>query len=136
MEFAHIKPYARVRDHTFDNLIALCPTCHARFDRGDIDLKSMQQYKTNLGLLSRRYGSVELQALQWLASDTDRQEIEIPQGMVWAFDNLIRDGLVELVDRPQTWGALADGSLGTVGLRLTERGREAISRLVKAEPFP
>ncbi|WP_416530932.1 HNH endonuclease [Streptomyces coelicoflavus] len=136
VEFAHIKPYATVQEHVLDNLIALCPTCHTRFDRGEIDFRSMRQYKANLGLLSGRYGPLELQALQWLASDTAREEIDIPRGMDWAFDNLIRDGLAEIVARPPTWGAVADGSLGTIGLRLTERGHEAINRLVRAEPLP
>ncbi|MFD7897166.1 HNH endonuclease [Streptomyces sp. NPDC059743] len=78
VELAHIRPYAQVLEHTFENLIALCPTCHTRFDRGDMDRKSMRQYKANLGLLSGRYGPLELQALQWFADDTSRQEIDIP----------------------------------------------------------
>ncbi|NGO79185.1 HNH endonuclease [Streptomyces sp. YC504] len=135
VEFAHIKPYAKVKEHAFDNLIALCPTCHARFDHGDIDVGSMQQYKANLGLLSGRYGPLELQALQWLAADMARDEIDIPRGMDWAFDNLIRDGLAEVVARPPTWGGVADGSLGMVGLRLTGRGHEAIGRIVGAQPL-
>ncbi|MGA5315092.1 HNH endonuclease [Streptomyces pseudogriseolus] len=135
VELAHIKPYVKVKEHRFENLIALCPTCHTRFDRGDIDLRSMQQYKTNLGLLSGRYGPLELQALQWFADDTSRREIDIPRGMDWAFGNLTRDGLAEVVDRPPTWGSVADGSLGTIGLRLTDRGHEAIDKLLRAQPL-
>ena len=95
----------------------------------------MQQYKTNLGLLSGRYGPLELQALQWFADDTSRQEIDIPRGMDWAFGNLTRDGLAEVVDRSPTWGSVADGSLGTIGLRLTGRGHEAIDKLLRAQPL-
>jgi hypothetical protein len=47
-EIAHIVPWSRVREHTFDNLIALCPTCHARYDKGEIDRKSMRMYKAQL----------------------------------------------------------------------------------------
>ncbi|WP_261562884.1 tetratricopeptide repeat protein [Frankia tisae] len=47
-EIAHIVPWEKVREHTFENLIALCPNCHTRFDKGDIDRRSMQQYKANL----------------------------------------------------------------------------------------
>jgi 5-methylcytosine-specific restriction endonuclease McrA len=34
VEIAHIVPWAEVKGHSFDNLIALCPTCHTRYDRG------------------------------------------------------------------------------------------------------
>jgi hypothetical protein len=135
VEFAHIRPYAQVKEHVFENLIALCPTCHTRFDRGDIDFRSMHQYKLNLGLLSGRYGPLELQALQWFADDTTRQEIGIPRGLDWAFGNLTRDGLAKVVDRPPTWDSVGDGSSGIVGLRLTARGHDAIRRVLKAEPI-
>ncbi|MFF2144447.1 HNH endonuclease [Kitasatospora sp. NPDC058190] len=53
VEIAHIVPWAKVRTHEFKNLIALCPTCHARFDdpRGAIDRTAMRQYKANLNPL-------------------------------------------------------------------------------------
>ncbi|MGV9559862.1 HNH endonuclease [Streptomyces sp. NPDC003522] len=53
VEIAHITPWAKVRNHEFKNLIALCPTCHARFDdpHGPIDRKAMRQYKANLNPL-------------------------------------------------------------------------------------
>jgi len=50
VEVAHIVPWADVKEHTYENLIALCPTCHARYDRGDIDRSSMRQYKRQLQL--------------------------------------------------------------------------------------
>jgi hypothetical protein len=45
VEIAHIEPWAKVQTHEFHNLIALCPTCHTRFDNGNIDRKSMLIYK-------------------------------------------------------------------------------------------
>ena len=42
VELAHIIPWSRCKAHTFDNLIALCPTCHTRYDHGEIDRKSMR----------------------------------------------------------------------------------------------
>lgn len=41
-------PYAKVREHKFENLIALCPNCHTRYDRHEIDLKDMKYYKQSL----------------------------------------------------------------------------------------
>ena len=51
IELAHIVPYRIVKSHTFDNLIALCPTCHSRYDNtNDIDIKAMYAYKLQLSL--------------------------------------------------------------------------------------
>jgi 5-methylcytosine-specific restriction endonuclease McrA len=36
VELAHIVPWANCKEHTFENLIALCPTCHTRFDKKEI----------------------------------------------------------------------------------------------------
>lgn len=52
IEIAHIRPWAQVKRHEFENLIALCPTCHTFFDRGHIDRASMLQYKANLSPFS------------------------------------------------------------------------------------
>ncbi|UOE20609.1 HNH endonuclease [Thermobifida halotolerans] len=50
---AHIVPWAKVREHTFENMIVLCPNCHTRFDRGEIDRLSMLEYKAQLKRISR-----------------------------------------------------------------------------------
>ena len=50
VEIAHIKPWSNVKEHTYENLIALCPTCHTRYDRGDIDRVSVREYKSRLKL--------------------------------------------------------------------------------------
>ena len=42
VEVAHIVPWAEVREHTLENLIALCPNCHDLYDKDKkIDQKSM-----------------------------------------------------------------------------------------------
>ncbi|WP_431729761.1 HNH endonuclease signature motif containing protein [Verrucosispora sp. TAA-831] len=48
VDLAHIVPWSIVREHRFENLIALCPTCHRRFDGEDIDRKAMLIYKASL----------------------------------------------------------------------------------------
>ncbi|MFF9841036.1 HNH endonuclease [Streptomyces sp. NPDC013740] len=50
LEIAHIVPWHRVRRHEFPNMIVLCPNCHTRFDRGDIDRQAMFRYKELLRL--------------------------------------------------------------------------------------
>ena len=52
-EIAHIVPWAKSHDNSFENLIALCPNCHTRFDqKKDIDHLAMKMYKHNLGILN------------------------------------------------------------------------------------
>ena len=50
-EIAHIVPWAESQDNSFENLIALCPNCHTRFDqKKEIDRPAIKMYKHNLGL--------------------------------------------------------------------------------------
>lgn len=67
VEIAHIVPWAKVRRHEMINLIALCPTCHTRYDRGEIDRKAMQKYKQNLSLMQGLYSSLERRVLEHFA---------------------------------------------------------------------
>jgi hypothetical protein len=62
VEFAHIIPWAKVREHSYENLIALCPTCHTRYDAKEIDRESMRQYKQQLQSLSQMQGTQPLEA--------------------------------------------------------------------------
>jgi hypothetical protein len=48
-EIAHIEPWSDTRDDSFENLIALCPNCHTRYDqKKEIDRKAMKMYKLAL----------------------------------------------------------------------------------------
>jgi hypothetical protein len=72
VEIAHIIPWEKVQEHTFDNLIALCPTCHARYDyTKEIDRKAMLQYKTNLSVVNGRYCDLEQRILRHFANNPD-----------------------------------------------------------------
>lgn len=44
----HIVPWSKCREHRFENLIALCPNCHRRVHKGEIDRKSLLLYKNRL----------------------------------------------------------------------------------------
>ncbi len=49
----HIVPWAQCGEHRLENLIALCPNCHRRAERGDIDRKSLRLYKARLAAAFR-----------------------------------------------------------------------------------
>ncbi|WP_267893896.1 HNH endonuclease [Streptomyces sp. CB00316] len=163
VELAHITPWSKTKEHTFDNLIALCPTCHTRFDRGDIDRKAMLQYKLNLEVLNGRYTDVERQVLKVYArilGDNARRmasvgfpsvistmrsslsarstfalgDIAIHRGMAWLLMNLIDDGIVEVLKEVPDLGELpAEKPDGVVAL--TVKGMELIEKMIAAEPI-
>ncbi|MFF0752006.1 HNH endonuclease [Streptomyces sp. NPDC004267] len=159
VELAHITPWTKAREHTFPNLIALCPTCHTRFDRKEIDRKSMLQYKENLGILNSRYTDVERQVLKVYAkmwAPTERAhsdngslleifreamgengstfgfgDISVSNGMWWLLSNLIDDEIVVITPYyPEVEGAPAGGVVA-----LTGKGLALIRRIVAAEPL-
>lgn len=48
VDLHHITPWHQCRAHEYRNLIALCPNCHRRADRREIDRKSLREYKAKL----------------------------------------------------------------------------------------
>jgi hypothetical protein len=53
IEIAHIDPWSKVKEHKFENLIALCPNCHTLHHKGEIDRLSLLQYKRQLWISTR-----------------------------------------------------------------------------------
>lgn len=44
----HIQPYSEVKEHTFDNMILLCSSCHSKVTAGDIHEREIYKLKINL----------------------------------------------------------------------------------------
>ncbi|RKS09269.1 HNH endonuclease [Nocardiopsis sp. Huas11] len=94
VDIDHIEDWAKVREHLFENLIALCPTCRRR-TAGDIDRKAIRQYKGSLAVLSSRYTDLVMQLLRWFVPyRTGMGYPHLPNGMTWAIGNLLLVGLV------------------------------------------
>jgi hypothetical protein len=98
-EIAHIIPWSQSRSHSFENLIALCPTCHTRYDRGEIDRLAMRMYKQNLALLNSRYGEFERRVFEHVAV-TGRRVFVVGAGGDFFVANAVKDGLFERLPRP------------------------------------
>ena len=69
----HVRPsdsslvdYAKVREHTFENLILLCANGHARVTAKEIDTLSVKQFKANLSVVMQRCGDLERRVLELL----------------------------------------------------------------------
>ncbi|EKD73160.1 MAG: cytosolic protein [uncultured bacterium] len=131
LEIAHIIPWAKVQEHTFDNLIALCPTCHTRYDREEIDRKSMQQYKGNLSVLNGRYADLEQRVLRIFSKEPNANQIWLPGGFDILLMNLIEDGFLK--DTGQNSGVILAGMPSSKLYELTNKGREFIRKWMLAE---
>jgi len=106
VEVAHIVPWTRCKTHTFDNLIALCPTCHTRYDSGEIDRKSMRIYKLNLLLVNSRYGDLEQRVIRRFVKDRTTDEFWWFVDMDILLLNLVEDGILQETDRTRNVGGL------------------------------
>jgi len=94
-EIAHIVPWAETQDNTFENLIALCPNCHTRFDqKKEIDRLAVKMYKHNLGILNNRYGEFERRLFEVLAKSNERIFVLGAAGDLLVA-NAVKDGFFE-----------------------------------------
>ena len=125
VELAHIIPWSQVKEHTFDNIIALCPTCHTRYDKGDIDRKSIKKYKSNLSIINSRYGDFERRILEVFAEDTNANQIWLPGGLDIMLMYLLKDGL--LIDTGQDSGVRMSGMPSQKLFQLTAKGRQFVN---------
>lgn len=96
IDINHIVPYVEVQEHTFDNLVALCPNCHRRYTNGEIDRKAMFQIKANLSILSHRYGELERRYLNRQANlgPVAGSVTMLSGGLELLMANLVADGIV------------------------------------------
>lgn len=94
-EIAHIVPWAESQDNSFENLIALCPNCHTRFDqKKEIDRLAVRAYKHNLGIINNRYGEFERRLFEIIAETGERVYV-IGAGGDLLLANAVKDGFLE-----------------------------------------
>jgi hypothetical protein len=125
VEIAHIVPYSQVKKHEYENLIALCPNCHDRADKEEIDRKSLRIYKRILQRLTDRYERFELNVLNELRIG---RRVVIAGNMVLLIKNLIDDELVVLT----SGGVIAEGIPINAHIHLTPKGNEFIKEWISA----
>lgn len=123
VDIHHIVPYEKCQTHEFNNLIALCCVCHARYHRyEDINLKSLKIYKANLGLLNSRYGETERRILQLFCDQPQKNQIRLSGLSEIHILYLLKDGfLIKCNEGPHI-----NGSPPWEEYKLTERGRQFV----------
>ena len=141
-EIAHIEAWAKSRDNSFGNLVALCPNCHTRYDqKKEIDVKAMRAYKQNLAILNNRYGDLERRVFEHVAR-TRARVLMVGAGSELLLANAAMDGLLTL--RPShglTIGvSLSDGTTTNFPMayvcEITDVGLEFIERYSKGVDLP
>lgn len=95
VEIAHIVPWSRIKSHEYENLIALCPNCHTRFDKGEIDTLSVRQYKAQLRFLLERYSLFEMDVLDMLVRRSENEGIPFLGYLALLIKRLLDEELVE-----------------------------------------
>lgn len=124
----HIIPWAQCQAHEYDNLIALCPNCHRRADRGDIDRKSLRLYKVNLRFVHDKYSQLEMDILFEANALQAGHAIQWPPFMNILVKRLIESGFVN-IQSPSSSVSLGGMQASPNLLTITDQGRAFIESL-------
>jgi len=132
VEIAHIISYAQVKEHKFSNLIALCPTCHTRYDNHEIDLKAMFIYKSNLAIINSRFTELELTLLENL---NKKSPLPISGAMMWLFQRLVFEDIIMIVSESGIEFSDDFGDIEShLWVELTAKGNNVVSRWLEGKP--
>jgi hypothetical protein len=130
LDLHHLIPVRDGGQNTVANLIALCPTCHALFERGTIQRPSILAWKAYLRSLSHAYDHAAIDLL-WFLKKTPG--FKCSGDGIAAFARLVGSGLAELEVTPQGFHALVGVRLSAEGTRILE-GWEAADITVLTSP--
>jgi 5-methylcytosine-specific restriction endonuclease McrA len=129
VEIHHIEPWSTCLRHEYQNLIALCPNCHARADKGVIDRKALRLYKLNLRFAHDKFSQLEMDMLFEL------HEMPSHNGAPWSpfmtifFKRLFDAGYVKNV-RSGRGGVSINGiDASPTLLLITDEGRSFVNEL-------
>lgn len=131
LEIEHIDDYAKVKEHTFENMIVLCRNCHGMKGSGprSLDRKALKQLKANLGHINHRYNDTERRILEHFARNPDEKTVMLP-GTPVLYGYLVHDGIIAAVDSGYSVLAADDKDDYLIqGYELTELGNEMVLKL-------
>jgi hypothetical protein len=123
LDLHHLAPLRDGGPNTVANLIALCPTCHALFERGTIPQSSLVAWKAYLGSLTQAYDHAAIDLLWFLKKHPD---FMCSGDGAAVFARLVGSGLAELVVGQNGFGAL-------VGVHLSPKGNRLLDAWVAAD---
>ena len=131
VEIHHIVPWAECNEHKYENLIALCPNCHARAEKKEIDRKSLRSYKANLRYAHDKFSQLEVDILFILFESNKEREtavVEFPSFMMILINRILDAEYVQ-VRTSLNSVEISGMNVSPVYLCLTDKGREYIESL-------
>lgn len=114
----HIIPFSKTKKHEYKNLIALCPNCHRRSEKGEIDRQSLFRYKDNLRYVIDKYSSFEIDLLMVLAREPEKALV-IPAHTELLFWRIKEEGMVRHIETPADIVAVRFEGMEDTPLKLT-----------------
>ena len=127
-EIHHIVPWSKCQEPEYENLIALCPNCHRRADRGYIDRKSLRIYKANLRYAHDKFSQLEIDILSDLYKEPESANLQFPSFMMILINRILETEYVE-VELPKNSVQILGIEMKPVYLFLTDKGRKYIDSL-------
>ena len=124
----HIIPWTTCKKHEYENLIALCPNCHRRADRGDIDRKSLRIYKANLRFVHDKFSQLEFDVLFEAYKRNPEQPLLWPTFMRILIQRILDAEYVKC-DEQETDVFAGNLALSPDHLYITDKGREFIDNI-------
>jgi len=120
IDLHHLNQVKDGGDNSISNLIALCPTCHALFHRGEFKRESLFVWKATLVSLSQAFDKDAIDDLLFVALPSTRTLLVSGDGVL-KFSRLISAGLVRTTQKDRQMG------VQFYALSLTEKAEQFIS---------
>jgi hypothetical protein len=122
-------PWERVKKHEYHNLIALCPNCHRRAEKGEIDRESLRRYKANLRFAHDKFSQLEIDILFALHGKAPAHEAQWPPFLTLLITRILEAGYVRLMPNPAGSAAILGMEIAPAILTLTQAGIEFVQSL-------
>jgi hypothetical protein len=133
VDIHHIVPWEKCKKHEYENLIALCPNCHARADSGEIDRKALRLYKFNLRSVWDKFTDYEVDTLFELVklprNVSVDQSAQLPEFHELFIKRLLDAEYVELKERPDGAPSPFGEGIRSKLLSITEKGRQYVESM-------
>ena len=126
IDMHHIVPVAEDGPNELANLLALCPTCHALFTRGEIRQESIHVWKSTLVALTAAFDSDAIDNLMFLHG-LSRGDLNVSGDGVLHFSRLIGAGFAafRILSR--------NGELELYEVGLTEKGKAFVDAWARGD---
>jgi hypothetical protein len=130
----HIVPWETCRKHEYENLIALCPNCHRRADRGEIDRKSLRFYKANLRYTHDRFSQFEVDMFFECYKVPRGEGVLWPPYLMLLIKRLLDSAYVQRVENQHHSVSIGGMRVHPDIIMITDKGREFIDSLGIQQP--